>query len=53
MVPDKEKEHWRELCEKAANEQDPAKLHQLVQEINRLLEEKQKRLRGGEHPKEK
>ena len=34
------KERWLELCEQAATEQDPAKLYALVQEINRLLEEK-------------
>jgi hypothetical protein len=32
------------LCEQAANEQDPVKLNQLVAEINRILEEKEKRL---------
>jgi hypothetical protein len=32
------------LCEQANNEQDPKKLVQLIDEINRLLEEKQKRL---------
>ena len=36
----KEKERWRELCEQAANEYDPQKLHELVLEINRLLEER-------------
>ena len=38
------KELWLELCEQAATEQDPAKLYALVEEINRLLEEKQLRL---------
>jgi hypothetical protein len=33
------------LCERAANEQDPAKLMELVAEINRLLEAKEKRLK--------
>jgi hypothetical protein len=32
------------LCEQANNEQDPKKLVQLIDEINRLLEEKQERL---------
>jgi hypothetical protein len=40
----KVKERWRELCEQAAIEQDPGKLSELVAEIDRLLEEKQKRL---------
>jgi hypothetical protein len=38
------KERWQILCEQAANEQDPQKLMDLVREINRPLEEKQKRL---------
>lgn len=40
------KEYWMDLCERAANEQDPAKLLELVAEINRLLEAKEKRLQG-------
>jgi hypothetical protein len=36
-------ERWRILSAQAANEQDPEKLHELVREINRLLEEKQQR----------
>ena len=39
----KEKERWRELCEQAANEY-PQKLHELVVEINRLLQEKERQL---------
>ena len=42
----KDKQHWRELCEQAAFEQDPDKLLELVREINRQLEEKEKRLRN-------
>jgi hypothetical protein len=38
------KERWIELCEQAANEQDPAKMLELVKEINRLLEIKTRRL---------
>jgi hypothetical protein len=33
-------ERWRTLCELAAKEQDPAKLLELVTEINRLLDKK-------------
>jgi hypothetical protein len=40
----KEKERWRELREQAANEYDPPKLHELVVEINRLLEERDRQL---------
>ena len=39
------KERWLQLCELAASEQDPDKLFRLVQEINRLLEEKEERLK--------
>lgn len=37
-------ERWRELCAKAAVEQDPEKLLELTREISRLLDEKQERL---------
>ena len=40
-------EHWQELCTLAAKEQDPQKLLQLVEEINRLLKEKHDRLDQG------
>jgi hypothetical protein len=40
----KTKEHWTELCEQAAREQDSDKLLQLVHEINRMLDEKEQRL---------
>jgi hypothetical protein len=39
-------QQWRILCEQAAVEQDPEKLMRLVVEINRLLEEKEQRLRN-------
>jgi hypothetical protein len=41
----KAKERWMELCEQAANEMDSAKLLTLVAEINRLLEEKSRRIK--------
>jgi hypothetical protein len=37
-------ERWKLLCELAAKEQDPAKLIELVREINDLLEAKRARL---------
>ncbi len=43
-MDDKTKERWEILCEQAAIEQDSTKLIELVQEINRLLGEKQQRL---------
>jgi hypothetical protein len=39
-------ERWRTLCEQAALEQDPSKLLKLVEEINQLLDSKEKRLLG-------
>lgn len=41
------KEHWMELCEQAATEQDPERLLQLINEINRMLDQKQERLKRG------
>jgi hypothetical protein len=38
-------QQWRSLCEQAAIEQDPEKLMWLVAEINRLLDEKEQRLK--------
>jgi hypothetical protein len=35
-----------QLCEQAANEQDPDKLMELIAEINHLLEAKERRLKG-------
>jgi CheY-like chemotaxis protein len=40
----KTKARWLTLCEQAAVEQDPAKLHELVNEIHELLSQKQQRL---------
>ena len=51
MVGD-EKERWMELCELATKEQDPVKLMELVAEINRILEAKERRLTAAE-PKTK
>jgi hypothetical protein len=38
-------EKWMELCARASMEQDSAKLLALTQEIARLLEEKERRLK--------
>jgi uncharacterized protein with LGFP repeats len=40
------KERWYELCSQAAVEQDPQKLMALVKEINELLAQKERRLKG-------
>ena len=37
-------DRWRELCAKAAAEQDPQKLLAVTAEIIRLLDEKERRL---------
>ena len=47
------RERWRTLCEQAIHEKDPYKLLQIIEEINRLLEEKEKRLAGNSETKEK
>lgn len=39
-----QKERWMQLCALAAVEQDSDKLMALVEQINRLLEEKERRL---------
>jgi hypothetical protein len=38
-------EQWRALCEQAAVEQEPQKLMRLIEQITRLLENKEQRLR--------
>jgi len=40
------KERWKELCEQASTERDSEKLTKLIEEITRLLEEKNARLRS-------
>jgi hypothetical protein len=44
----KTKKRSKVLCEQAAIEQDSAKLHELIQEIYRLLDEKETRLKGNQ-----
>lgn len=46
FLKDVTKERWRELCEQAENEQDVHKLIELAEEINRLLKEKEDRLKN-------
>jgi hypothetical protein len=43
-------ELWRKLCEEAATEQDHEKLIELAKEINRLLDEKEQRLKNRLNP---
>jgi len=42
------RESWHALCEQAAVEQDVDQLLELVRQINRLLDEKEQRLRASE-----
>lgn len=44
-MDDHKQEEWLRLCALAAKEQDPDKLYQLVQQINRLLEERERSLK--------
>lgn len=44
------REQWMQLAEQAANEQDPEKLLKLVDEINRMLEAKEDRLKTKSDP---
>lgn len=48
----KEQEKWMELCALAATEQDHDKLMALIAEIDRLLREKEERLRAREQSRE-
>lgn len=41
------KERWVLLCEQAAVEQDPVKMIELSREINKLLLEKEERLKNA------
>lgn len=47
VMQGKVKEEWMQLCEQAALEQDSGKLVELVVEINRMLDEKEQRLKRG------
>jgi hypothetical protein len=41
------KERWKLLCEQAAVEKDPVRLHLPIKQINDLLEAKEARLKGS------
>jgi hypothetical protein len=43
MLPE-ELQDWQRLCAQAATEKDPARLMALIDEINRILREKEERL---------
>src|SRR5947208_3087732 len=46
MIPKREQRDWRELARRAANEQDPKKLLEIIEELNAVLEEREKEIRG-------
>jgi hypothetical protein len=45
MVPHETSERWHEICALAAEEQDPKQLQTLTREIDRLLKDKERRLK--------
>jgi hypothetical protein len=45
-MQNEKRERWRELCEQIAIEPDLKKLHALIAELSRALEERQERLTG-------
>jgi hypothetical protein len=45
-MQNEKRERWRELCEQIAIEQDLKRLHALIAELSRALEERQERLTG-------
>lgn len=44
-IQGKVKEDWLQLCEQVAIEQDTQRLIELVRELNRMLDEKEQRLK--------
>ena len=46
------KERWVRFCEQAVREQDPTKLMHIIEEIDQLLEEKERRLTRNEGAKQ-
>ena len=47
----KTKEEWLQLCEQAATEEDSERLMALILQINRMLDEKEQRLKSGKTAK--
>ena len=44
-MEDKPEEQWKELCDLASKEQDPERLDMLVQEVIRILDEREMSLK--------
>jgi hypothetical protein len=51
VMQGKLKEQWTQLCEQAAIEQDSEQLRLLMNDINRMLYEKDQRLKRGQPEK--
>jgi len=45
-MEDSVKRDWKAIAQLAAAEQDPRKLFELVTELNRILEEEERRIQG-------
>lgn len=45
-MQDENLEQWQKLCAEAATEQDPQRLMKLIAEIDRMLKEKEQRLKA-------
>ena len=39
-MPDETDARFKQLCEQASQEQDPKRLHALIQQINKILDER-------------
>jgi hypothetical protein len=46
-------EQWTVLCTQAVEEQDAAKFHALIRKIERMLQEKERRLLGSPESSQK
>jgi hypothetical protein len=39
-MSDQDQQRWRKLCERAVSERNPERLSKIIQEANKLIEEK-------------
>ena len=51
VIQGKVKDEWMQMCEQATIEQDSERLVTLITEINRMLDEKEQRLKSGKSRK--
>jgi hypothetical protein len=45
-MSDQDKQRWIDLCERAETERNPQKRSKIIQEANKLIDEKRSELRG-------